>query len=198
MNAGWIFLCIIAAVIISRLFSKLGQEEEKTERFRGVLPGTGQVFEMTIVKNDDDEQTQKKANEFDENDFLMGAKIAFNAIADAFSVGRKDVLKSLVSKRVYEGFSAEIDRRDKAGEKMEFSLIAINSAKVIARDNLKKPNKVKVELISEQMNVLRGKDGQVLEGDPIMIAKVKDIWTFEKKSGVRSGWQVVATKSEAV
>ena len=81
---------------------------------------------------------------------------------------------------------------------MEFSLIAINDAKIIAKNDEKKPTRVTVELFSEQMNVLRDKNGLVLEGDPIQLSTLKDTWVFEKTTGLRSSWIVVATKSEAV
>ncbi len=198
MNAGWIFLAIIAAVIFSKLFSVLGKEPVETEKFRGVLPTTGQVFEMTIVKEPKAQEVKKEAASFDEADFLMGAKMAFNAVVDAFAGGNKEVLKPLVSRKVFDVFCADIQKRQEAGEKMEFSLISINSSKILSKNNEKKPTRVTVELITDQMNVLRDKDGVVLEGDPIQISSVKDTWIFQKEAGLRASWIVVATKSEAV
>ena len=197
MSAGWIFIAIVVFVILSKLFSTLGKEPVQAEKFHGVLPGTGQVFEMTIVKNKS-EDTVKKESFFDEQDFLIGAKIAFNTIAEAYSKGDKKVLKPLLSAKAFDVFSSNIDEREEKEEKMEFSLIAINSAKILAKNNEKKPSQVTVELISEQMNVLRDKNGSVLEGDPIQLSTLKDTWTFEKTSGLRSSWIVIATKSEAV
>lgn len=197
MSAGWIFIAIVVFVVLSKLFSTLGKEPVQGERFRGVLPGTGQVFEMTIVKKQPEQHT-KKENFFDEQDFLIGAKIAFNTIAQAYSTGDKNVLKPLLSAKVFNVFASDIDEREQKEEKMEFSLIAINSAKVLSKNNEHKPTQVTVELISEQMNVLRDKNGVVLEGDPIQLSTLKDTWVFEKTTGLRSSWVVVATKSEAV
>ena len=197
MNAGWIFLAVVAVVILSKLFSVLGKENVKTEKFRGVLPGTGQIVEMTITgkpeKND-----KKDPHVFNEEDFLMGAKMAFNAVVDAFASGNKETLKPLVSRKVFDAFFNDIQKREENGEKMEFSLIAINSSKILSKNDEKKPTRVTVELVTEQMNVLRDKDGVVLEGDPIQISLVKDTWTFQKEIGLRSSWIVVATKSEAI
>ena len=197
MSAGWIFLAVIVFVILSKLFSVLGKENTPSEKIRGVLPGTGQVFEMTIVKAPETENT-KKENTFDEKDFLIGVKIAFNTIADAFASGNKDVLKPLLSHNVFEVFSKEIEDRKEREEKMEFSLIAINSSKILSKNDDKKPTQITVELISEQMNVLRDKNGIVLQGDPIQISSVKDTWTFKKTTGIRSSWVVTSTQSEAV
>ena len=197
MNAGWIFLAVVAVVIFMKLFSVLGKENEKTEKFRGVLPGTGQIVEMTIkggaVKNE-----KKEAHVFNEEDFLMGAKMAFNAVVDAFANGNKETLKPLVCRKVFDSFANEIQKWEENGEKMEFSLIAINSSKILSKNDSKKPTRITVELLTEQMNVLRDRNGAVLEGDPIQISVVKDTWTFQKEIGLRSSWIVVATKSEAV
>lgn len=198
MSAGWIFLAVVVVVVLSKLFSVLGKEPVQTEKFRGVLPTTGQVFEMTITKNVPAEEEKKQAHVFDDADFLLGAKMAFNAIVDAFAAGNKGALKPLVSKKVYDAFCADIDKRTQAGEKMEFSLIAINSSKILSKNSMKKPTRITVELVTEQMNVLRDQKGAVLEGDPILISTVKDTWTFQKEIGLRSSWIVVATKSEAV
>ena len=197
MSAGWIFIAIVVFVILSKLFSTLGKEPVQAEKFRGILPGTGQVFEMTIVKNKSD-KTPKKENFFDEQDFLIGAKIAFNTIVEAYSRGDKNILKPLLSAKVFDVFSSDIEKRKNSEEKMEFSLIAINSAKVLSKNDDKKPTQVTVELVSEQMNVLRDKNGIVLEGDPIQLSTLKDTWVFEKTTGLHSSWIVVATKSEAV
>ena len=197
MNAGWIFLAVVAIVIFSKLFSVLGKEKVRTEKFRGVLPGTGQVVEMTITSNPKTDE-KKENRSFNEEDFLMGAKMAFNAVVDAFASGNKETLKPLVSRKVFDCFVKDIQKREDAGEKMEFSLIAINSSKILSKNDERKPTRVTVELISEQMNVLRDKEGSVLEGDPIQISSVKDTWTFQKEVGLRSTWVVIATKSEAV
>ncbi len=197
MNAAWIVIAIVAVIILKKLFSTLGKEPS-TEKFRGVLPGTGQVFEMTISQGDAKEEEKKEAHCFNEPDFLLGAKMAFNAVVDAFANGNKEILKPLVSKKVFNTFSSEIDKRIGLEQKMEFSLIAIESSKILSKNDDKKPTLITVELITEQMNVLRDKDGVVLEGDPIQISKVKDVWAFKKETGVRSTWVVTATKSEAV
>ena len=185
----------MSVVILQKLFASFGKEEAP-EKFRGVLPGTGQVFEMTLSKVK--HEGKKEASLFDEQEFLLGAKVAFHAVVDAFANGNKDILKPLLSKKVYDVFCDEIDKRTQAENKMEFSLIAINSSKILSKNDKNKPTSVTVELITEQMNVLRNKDGIVIEGDAVQIAKVKDVWTFKKENGIRAGWIVSATKSEAV
>ena len=194
MGAVWIILAVVSIVILQKLFSVLGKES-KTEKFQGVVPGTGQVFEMTLSKIK--EEGKKDPHLFDEQEFLLGAKIAFNTIVDAYARGNKAVLKPILSKKVYDAFCSEIDKRAENEQKMEFALIAINSSKILSKNDDKKPTTITVELVTEQMNVLRDKDGAVLEGDAVQIAKVKDTWTFKKESKLHASWILAATKSEA-
>ena len=81
---------------------------------------------------------------------------------------------------------------------MDFSLVAINSSKIISKSEGKNPKKITVEFITEQVNVLKDKLGVILEGDPILISKVLDVWTFERDAKSRHNWIVTATKSEAL
>ena len=128
---------------------------------------------------------------------MLSAKIAFGAIADAFAHGDKAALKGVVSQKLYNALCSAIDKRNELEQTMEFSLIGISSSKILSKNDDKKPTVITVELVTEQMNVLRDKDGNILEGDAIQIAKIKDTWTFKKENKLRSGWVVCTTKSEA-
>lgn len=198
MQAEWIILTIIVVLVVSKLISVLGREPIQGEKVRLISATSGQVLEMRLIKDKKTEKKPKQAPSFNEEDFLMGAKMAFNAVVEAFSYGNKEALKPLLSQKVYEAFVADIEKRQKNGQKMEFSLIAIDSSKVLQKSDGQLPTKVTVEFVSEQMNVLKDKEGTVLEGDPILITKVLDIWTFEKEPKGRSNWVVTATKSEAL
>ena len=108
MSAVWIILAIVSIVVLQKLFSSFGKEPTK-EKFRGVVPGTGQIFEMTLSKIKD--EGKKENHAFDEEGFLLNAKIIFNAVADAFASGNKTALKNIISPKLYNAFCAEIDRR---------------------------------------------------------------------------------------
>ena len=198
MQAEWIILTVIVVLVVSKLISVLGREPVQGEKVRLISATSGQVLEMRLIKDKKTEKKPKQAPSFNEEDFLMGAKMAFNAVVEAFSYGNKEALKPLLSQKVYEAFVADIETRQKNGQKMEFSLIAIDSSKVLQKSDGQLPTKVTVEFVSEQMNVLKDKEGTVLEGDPILITKVLDIWTFEKEPKGHSNWVVTATKSEAL
>ena len=52
---------------------------------------------------------------------------------------------------------------------------------------------VTVEFISEQINLLKNEKGEVIEGDPMTVATVEDVWTFKRKG--HDNWIITATKS---
>lgn len=192
MQAEWVILAVIVVVLASKFISILGKERVPKEKMRFISQETGQIFEMIIAQA----KEQPTNKEFDEKDFLKTVQDRFHAVVNAFANADTALLKSSLSSDVFSSFSKAIEKRQKAGQKMEFSLICIDSSKII--EHKKSPLKITVEFISEQVNVLRDAAGNVLEGDPMFIGKVVDTWTFEKKKGAKSAWIVTATKSEAL
>ena len=54
---------------------------------------------------------------------------------------------------------------------------------------------ISVEFVSEQVNVLRDKDNQIIEGDENYIQTITDVWTFEKSLNAKTlNWVLVSTK----
>jgi predicted lipid-binding transport protein (Tim44 family) len=56
---------------------------------------------------------------------------------------------------------------------------------------------VTVRFVSEQINVVRNADSQIVDGNPNEVQKVVDLWTFRRDT--TSGdpnWQLVKTESE--
>ena len=196
MQLGWILLTIVVFLVVSKLISVLGQEP-KGEKIRFVSNKTGDILEMTLISEKKAEKSEKKEPQgFNQNDFLVGAKMAFNAVVDAFAQERTDTLKTFLTPQVYEIFEKAIQERKEKEQKMEFSLISFVSCKILKQSDEKNPMSVTVDFVTEQINALRDKMGQVLEGDPIFIGKVHDIWTFQKAN--KNTWIVSATKSEAL
>ncbi len=198
MHLEWILLTILVFLVVSKLISVLGQEP-KGEKIRFVSNKTGDVLEMTLISEKKASQPEKKnQGDFNEEDFLIGAKMAFNAVVDAFAQGQEDTLKTLLSPRVYDKFIAAIEERKLKEQKMEFSLISFVSCKILTRSDEKNPKTVTVDFVTEQTNALCDKTGAVIEGDSIFIGKVHDVWTFQKENKSKNSWVVSATKSEAL
>ena len=52
-----------------------------------------------------------------------------------------------------------------------------------------------VKFVSEQVNLLKNAEGEVIEGDENYIQQISDIWTFEKSLDAKvNNWVLCSTK----
>ena len=55
---------------------------------------------------------------------------------------------------------------------------------------------IAVRFETEQVNIIKDAEGQVVDGDPEHIESVTDIWTFERNlANADPNWLLVATRS---
>jgi predicted lipid-binding transport protein (Tim44 family) len=133
---------------------------------------------------------------FDPNQFLDGAKGAYEMIVMAFAEGDDAALNQLLATDVYEGFQRAIHEREGRGEKMESSLVGIDKADIIEAEVKNRTAYVTVKFVSELVSVTRDADGEVIEGDPKKVREVTDIWTFSRDVASRNpNWKLVATEA---
>lgn len=134
--------------------------------------------------------------DFDPRGFLEGARAAFEMIVGAFAAGDTTTLRPLLSDEVFENFKNAIDARSKAGHTLETTLVGITSTDMLEADLQGRTAMVTVKFVSEQVNVTRDAQGNVVEGDPATVATVTDIWTFARNTRARDpNWALVATGS---
>lgn len=132
---------------------------------------------------------------FDGKAFLSGARRAYELIVTAFAKGDRETLKPLLSQDVFDGFSAEIARRERQGETMETAVVAIDSATVDAARAAAARNEVTVRFDARLMSVRRDRAGETIDGG--QTRKVVERWTFARDP--RAGdpnWKLVATQAE--
>lgn len=134
--------------------------------------------------------------EFDEDSFLEGARKAFEMILDAYARGDSKALRPLLSNDVFQDFDAAVKERDKAGRTLDTTLVNISSTEIIEAELQGRTAFVTVKFVSEQINVLRDSEGNVIDGDPDHVTEVTDIWTFARNTRSRDpNWTLVATRS---
>ncbi|MEK9725087.1 MAG: Tim44/TimA family putative adaptor protein, partial [Rhodospirillaceae bacterium] len=68
---------------------------------------------------------------FNGEDFLVGARVAFEMILGAYASGDRETLENLLSPDVYRNFRTAIDDRDAAGHTMEETLVGIRAAEIV-------------------------------------------------------------------
>ncbi len=133
---------------------------------------------------------------FSGDGFLAGARAAFEMIVGAYAAGDTAALRPLLSDDVYERFAGAIHARERDGRKLETTLVGIKEATIIEAALQDRTAAVTVKFVSDQINVTRGSDGTVVEGDPSAVTAVTDLWTFTHNVRSRDpNWALVATRS---
>ena len=141
-------------------------------------------------------QVQKYDATFDEEDFLVGAHVAFEIILTAFASADMDELKPLVSDEVYGNFAKAIQDREQAGHVMEDTLVGINKSEMVEAYMEDDNAFITIKFVSEQVNAIRDENGDVVEGDANVVLTVTDFWTFARDTTVVDpNWLLVATRS---
>jgi predicted lipid-binding transport protein (Tim44 family) len=128
--------------------------------------------------------------------FLEGARKSFSWVVESFAKGDSKTLRPLLNDEVYGNFAAAIETRAKAGETLETTLVSVKSADILEARLDGKLAVVTVKFVSEQVNVTRNRAGEVIDGDPVRVVAITDIWTFARDARSRDpNWVLVATRS---
>ncbi len=133
---------------------------------------------------------------FDTERFLSGARSAYEMIVTAFARGERDTLRPLLSEDVFSAFDQEIKSREAKKERVEFTFLALKSARVTGAELKGRSAEITVTFESEVM--LAGYDpaGALIEGDAKTPHKVAEVWTFARETNATDpNWMLVATAS---
>ncbi len=163
-------------------------EEAPARAARADAPAAGLEAGLAQIRQADET--------FNDVEFLGGASACFEMIIHAFAAGDAKALRPLLSNDVYGDFAGAIEEREKGGQTLETTLVGINEAEIAAADLQGRTAFITIKFVSEQVNVLRDKDGETVEGDPNHVIKITDLWTFARNTNSRDpNWTLVATGS---
>lgn len=202
----FIVLLAIAIFFISRLRNVLGKPvDDGKPTAKTALPKQGKMAEirasldaMAEAKKAAEEEAKLVANisnaevttglaaikatdtSFSVSKFLNGANIAFDRILEAFAKGDKIKLRPLLNDEVFADFEDVIDARKTEGTHEETTLVAIKSGDVVRARVNGKMAEITVRFTSEQISVVRDKEGKIVGGDASASQLVTDEWTFSR------------------
>jgi predicted lipid-binding transport protein (Tim44 family) len=139
---------------------------------------------------------------FDPDTFIRGAKQAYEMIVTAFAEGNRKLLKDLLSRDVYEGFTRAITDRESREEQVDQSFVGIDKADILDSEVKSGIASITVRFVSQLISATRDKAGAIISGDPQRIKEVTDIWTFSRdissaKARANPNWRLIATQSPA-
>ena len=184
-----ILLAMIAGFIFLRLRGILG----KRTGFEGKAPGQFQE----ILKKVEKVQPKKVNENFDtnaQNEFLKGAKIAYETIITDFSDNDNKIVasKPLLNKEIFDQFNKALKERSDRGHYAEITFIGVNSAKIKEHKKIGKILNVTVDFIAEIITCIKDKDKKIISGDPEKIKKIYDTWVFSRDtSSANPNWKLV-------
>ena len=184
-----ILLAMIAGFIFLRLRGILG----KRTGFEGKVPS--QFKE--VLKKVNQEQTKKINEKFDDkaqNEFLKGAKIAYETVITDFSDNDNKITtsRSLLNNEIYNQFNQALKERSSRGHYAEITFIGVNSATIKEHKKIGNILNVTVDFIAEVITCIRDKDKKIVSGDPEKIKKIYDTWVFSRDTtSPNPNWQLV-------
>jgi len=187
-----ILLAMIAGFIFLRLRGILG----KKTGFEGKM---ATEFQKEFTKNV--VEKKNKSQNFDDvaqNNFLKGAKIAYETIITDFSDSDNKLTrsKSLLSKKIYNQFKEALTERESKGHFAEITFIGIVSAIIKEHKKIENNLEVTVDFVSELITCIRDSDKKIISGDPEKVKKVYDTWKFSKDSRSASpNWLLIDTQN---
>ena len=183
-----ILLILLMFYIGWHLYEVMHKAENKP-KIRLISKKTGQVIELNLL--DDKGQSLIQPVNPDEA-FIAIAKDMFARIIQGFTTGNLDKIKTLISPKVLMAFKNAIENRRAQNQHMDFTLVDFKNVKLIKTDSEKIRQ---VAFTTEQINLLKDKDGNVISGDPMYVKTVNEIWTFEQQPD--KSWILSATKQGA-
>ena len=198
MNSGFeyleiILLAMIAGFIILRLRGILGRRTGHEKNF------FLDPFSKKVTQKDTEKKvvnlSSSKLDDVAKEQFIKGAKAAYEMIITSFAKGDKKTLKPLLNEEIYQNFSDEIDHRKKENLKSELTLVGVKSAEI---KNFEKKNNIytfTVNFVSEIITCKKDKNNEVIEGNPDIIKTVNDVWKFSKNMWSNNpNWYLVETQ----
>ena len=186
-----ILLAMIAGFIFLRLRGILG----KRTGFEGkASPQFGNVLKKVHQENktNQEEDFDQKA----QNEFLKGAKIAYETIITDFSDNDNKLIasKPLLSKNIYDEFNKALKERSDRGHYAEITFIGIKSADIKEHKKINKMLQVTVDFVGEIITCIRDKEKKIVSGNPEKIKTIYDTWTFSRDmKSTNPNWLLVNT-----
>jgi predicted lipid-binding transport protein (Tim44 family) len=134
---------------------------------------------------------------FDAGGFTGGARAAFTTIVEAFAKGETAALRPLLDNPTFSSFESAIRGRAERKEKAETTLIGFEASDISAAELSGSDAVVTVRFVSEQINVVRNAEGQIVDGNPNEVQKVIDLWSFRRDTKSSDpNWLLIKTESE--
>jgi len=132
--------------------------------------------------------------EFTPDEFLTGARMAYEMVITAFTKRDRDTLKMLLSAPMFKSFDLSLIDAEKEQRFNDTTLLAISKATISKAKLVGSVATITVDFVSEQIHLIRDDKNAIVEGDVSARQVVEDEWVFTRdmKSG-SPNWTIVET-----
>ena len=199
-------LAMIAVFIINRLRNSLGKKtgnetdiaqkfSQKPSKFTESNPdkeiekSKNQVKEAKNIILHKNSSINEKLNNivrvdpsFTVENFIDGAKKAFEYILVKYSENDLKSLKSLLAPQILTNFTDQIKLRQKQKQILGITILKIDEPEIIDVSIVK--NKlcfIKLEFKSQQVQTTKDSNNKVIDGNDNLILNISELWTFSKE-----------------
>ena len=199
-------LAMIAVFIINRLRNSLGKKtgnetdiaqkfSQKPSKFTESNPdkeiekSKSQVKEAKNIILHKNSSINEKLNNivkvdpsFTVENFIDGAKKAFEYILVKYSENDLKSLKSLLAPQILTNFTDQIKLRQKQKQILGITILKIDDPEIIDVSILK--NKlcfIKLEFKSQQVQTTKDSNNKIIDGNDNLILNISELWTFSKE-----------------
>lgn len=208
-----IILLIVVVLLFQRLKQVLGTRPQNIKSTRLSEESAAKIFDIIMQETDKQAKSQVqditpeeelspvhkamlKIPGFNEKQFLNGAKRAFEVIITAFSKADTETLEVLVAPKLAKKFQEILEQRKNDGITAETDLISFSNAEITDIKISKSDTaKITVKFVTEQVNILKNAQDEIIAGDENFVQNITDIWTFERAlSSTNPNWILISTK----
>ena len=205
-----IIFAVIAVLLVIRLRSVLGQRsgyeqpqgEQPTNRFNDnendsdVIPLHSKATDDAPVTLHGLDALRQIDRNFNEKDFIGGAKSAFEMILTAYAEGDLPQLKRLLGYDLLQSFTSSIQSRIAAKESLNITLDELREASILNISVIDQMASITMHFHSVQTRVAKDKNGKTIDSEDTGAREFTDIWTFERDLTLSDpNWKLTETES---
>ncbi|MGB0843194.1 MAG: Tim44/TimA family putative adaptor protein [Alphaproteobacteria bacterium] len=124
---------------------------------------------------------RKLDRDFHPDTFVQGAEMAYEMVINGFAAGDLEELRGLMSAQVFNDFKNAIEQRVNAGETLETTLVGFDKVEIIGASLQDKTAEIEVMYTTQQINIVRDANGDMIDEDDAHVASQQDRWTLVRK-----------------
>jgi len=205
-----IIFAVIAVLLVIRLRSVLGQRsgyeqpqgERPTNRFDDaendseVIPLHRKATDGIPATLHGLDALRQIDRNFNEKEFIGGAKSAFEMILIAYAEGDLAQLRRLLGYELLQSFTSSIENRIAANESLSITLDELREVSILNISVINQMASITMHFHSVQTRVAKDKNGEPIDSEDIGAREFTDIWTFERDLTLSDpNWKLTETES---